>query len=108
VLTPAFRAAAVSAGLAIACIAVAPAPAATDRPVFVCRNSTPVIYSDRPCGPLAETCMLRLHDHGPGLAPSVELAIPREATRPLVEPRDTVAKPVLTRDLCRRLRVERR
>ncbi|MCJ7451862.1 MAG: DUF4124 domain-containing protein [Steroidobacteraceae bacterium] len=76
------RAAAVVAGLACTCLATMPAPAATHRPVYVCRDAGPVVFSDRPCGPTSEARVLRVHDPGPGKAPSIEPAPPREATLP--------------------------
>lgn len=75
-------AAAAVAGLATACLAAMPAHAASDRPVYVCRNVRPVVFSDRPCGPSSEARRLRIHDPGPGQASSTEPAPPRAATRP--------------------------
>ena len=86
-LTPTCRAFALPACLAVLGLAAAPLPAAIDRPVYVCRNATPVAYSDRPCGPLAEARVLRIHEPGPGRAPSIEPAPSRAATRPRAEPR---------------------
>ncbi len=76
------RAAAVVACLACSCLATLPAPAATHRPVYVCRDARPVVFSDRPCGPTSEARLLRAHDPGPGKAPSIEPAPPGEATLP--------------------------
>lgn len=106
-LTPTFRIVEISASLAIGCLAAAPAPAATDRPVFVCHGGAPVIFSDRPCGPLAEARVLRVHDPGPGLAASVVPAPSKESTRPRTEPRVADAKPVAANERCRRLHEER-
>lgn len=77
------------------------------RPVFVCRGGVPVIFSDRPCGELAEARELRVLDPGPGRAPSVARVPPKEATRPRVELQVAEARPVSTDDRCRRLREER-
>jgi len=76
------RTAASVAGLAGACLATTPAPAATHRPVYVCRDPRPVVFSDRPCGPVSEARELRVSDTGPGNAASIEPAPPREATLP--------------------------
>ncbi len=110
-LTPTCRAVTTPACLAALCLAAAPLRAAIDRPVFVCRDATPVAYSDRPCGPLAEARVLRVHDPGPGHAPSIEPAPSRAATRP-----ETVrqaakgaagAQPAIADSRCRTLREER-
>ncbi len=76
------RAAAVVAGIACTCLATMPAAAATHRPVYVCRDAGPVVFSDRPCGPTSEARVLRAHDPGPGKAPSIAPAPPGEATLP--------------------------
>jgi len=70
------------AGLAGACLAALPATAATHRPVYVCRDARPVVFSDRPCGAATEARVLRVADGGPGNAPSIEPAPPREVTLP--------------------------
>jgi hypothetical protein len=106
------RGAAILAGLTLSCIAAAAQSAATSRPIYVCSRATPVIFSDRPCGPLAETRVLHVPDPGPGSGPgrvsSVASAPAKDATRPRTEPRVADAKPVDRDDRCRQLREERR
>ena len=110
-LTPNCRAVTNATCLAVLCLAAAPLPAAIDRPIYVCRDATSVAFSDRPCGPISEARVLRVHDPGPGLAASIEPARPRESTRPRTGPRaaDAVAEaePVAADNRCRRLREER-
>lgn len=110
-LTPTCRAVAIPACLAVLGLAAAPLPAAIDRPVYVCRNATPVAYSDRPCGPLAEARVLRIHDPGTGRAPSIEPAPSRAATRPRAERRvpagTAVAGPATVDSRCQKLRKDR-
>jgi hypothetical protein len=100
------HAAVVCAGLMVSCLAAATPRASINRPIFVCRG-VPVIFSDHPCGPLAEARVLHFHDPGPGRASSVAQVPSKEATRPRTEPRTTDARPVATDDRCRRLREER-
>ncbi len=106
-----FRAAAAIAGLASAFVATIPASASTDRPVYVCRTFGPVIFSDRPCGPISEARVLHVHDPGPGRAASLEPAPPGASTRPRAsrQAADAVAdvRPVAADNRCRRLREER-
>ena len=106
-----FRAATTVAGLAWACLATMPAPAATGRPVFVCRGAEAVTFSDLPCGPISEARVLRVHDPGPGVAASIEPAPPGESTKPRTV-RQTAgaaedARPVAADNRCRKLREER-
>ena len=101
------RANATITGLAITCLGATAPGAATDRPVFVCRGPATVIFSDRPCGPLAEARVLQVPEPGPGAAPSVARAPTTEATRPLPKPQVADAKPLEKDDRCRRLRDQR-
>ena len=110
-LKPTCRAVAFPAWLAVLCLAGGKSPAATDRPVYVCRSATPVAFSDRPCGPLAEARLLRVHDPGPGHAPSIEPAPPGATTRPRTERRlaegTAATRPSTADSRCRKLREER-
>ena len=101
------HAAAICAGLIASVLPASTPRAATYRPVYVCRDAVPVTFSDRPCGLPAEARVLRVHDPGPGSAPSVARAPSTESTRPKVEPRIAEAKPPAADDRCRRLREER-
>jgi hypothetical protein len=106
------RGAAILAGLTLSCIAAAAQNAAAHRPIYVCSRAAPVIFSDRPCGPLAETRVLHVPGPGPGSGPgrasSVASAPATDATRPRTEPRVADVKPVDRDDRCRQLREERR
>jgi hypothetical protein len=132
------RTIAILAGLVLGWITVAASNAATDRRIYVCHWATPVIFSDRPCGPLAETRVLHVPaagsasdpgsgsgsgsgsasgsgrgagtsiQAGPGRASSVAAAPPKEATRPRARPRLGDAGPVDEDDRCRWLLDERR
>lgn len=105
--TPSFHVVEIPACLAIACICATPARATADRPVFVCRSAVPVIFSDRPCGHLAEARVMHVVDPGPGQAATVERTPPKDATRPRTEPPAEATKPLVTDDRCRRLHEER-
>jgi len=106
-----FRAAAAIASLACACTPTTAASASADRPVYVCRSAGLVTFSDRPCGPVSEARVLRVHDPGPGRAASLEPAPTGESTRPRTgrQPAEaaTNAGAVAADDRCRKLRAER-
>jgi hypothetical protein len=104
---PTSRAIAIFACLAAGCLSAATPRAASTRQVFVCRGAVPVIFSDRPCGLLAEARVLHVHEPGPGGAASVIAAPPKEATRPRVEAHAPDARPHAADDGCRRLLEER-
>lgn len=110
-VTPTPHAAAILSGLIVGCLTATLAHCATGRPIYVCTQAVPVVFSDRPCGPSAEARVLRVHDPGPGRGPSVAHEPTHEATRPkagpVAEPRVAEAKPRATDDRCRRLRDER-
>jgi hypothetical protein len=106
-----FHAAAIVAGFASACITGMPASASTARPVFVCRSARLVIFSDRPCGPVAEARVLHVHDPGPGQPASLDPAPTGASTRPQVgrQSAEAVADagPSADDDRCRGLRQQR-
>jgi hypothetical protein len=76
------------------------------RDIFVCRERTVTVYSDRPCGELAlkRELVLRIPEVPAGKAPSTEAAPAKAATLPRVEAaaesRDARAD---TRARCRQL-----
>jgi len=74
------------------------------RPVFVCRDGTTVTFADRPCGPVAEARELDVVEPGPGRVASTTRKSPTAATRPRVQPVESIATPAPGEGRCERLR----
>jgi hypothetical protein len=73
-----------------ASVQLEPAPS-TDKPlrsraVFVCHALGHVIYSDRPCGPIAQQQVVKTSPPSAGQVASTAKAPPPAATRPQLEP----------------------
>jgi hypothetical protein len=81
-----------------------PAPPRTERPVYVCLDASPVIFSDRPCGPVTERRTVLVDAAGPGRTATTVPAIPRAATRPRPRRAPAAEDPEPRDDRCQRLR----
>jgi hypothetical protein len=73
-----------------ASVQLEPAPSADkplrSRAVFVCHALGHVIFSDRPCGPMAQQQFVKTSPPSAGQAASTAKAPPAAATRPRLEP----------------------
>jgi hypothetical protein len=81
-----------------------PAPTRTQRPVYVCRDASPVIFSDRPCGPVVQRRTVVVDAAAPGRTATTVPATPSAATRPRIRPEPAAEDPEPRDDRCRRLR----
>ena len=74
------------------------------RPVYVCRDAIPVVFSDRPCGPVTERRSLDIFEPGPGQAATTIRLVPSASTRPRKQPIADELHPAGRDDQCKRLR----
>jgi hypothetical protein len=73
------------------------------RPVYVCRDAIPVVFSDRPCGSIVEQRALDVVQPAPGQAATIMRAAPPASTKPRALPAGDDLRPTQRADRCKRL-----
>ncbi|MFO1406823.1 MAG: hypothetical protein U1F08_04715 [Steroidobacteraceae bacterium] len=77
------------------------------RAIFVCAESRPVTFADRPCGPLPERRVLTLREPPAGSAPGLGRPAATASTRPAERRTPETVVPDPREDRCRRLLAQR-